>query len=285
MNRRATPRPEYDTPTLVTQGNVTRHLWGDEESGRVGDEVLISSHELHALIFTLAAGGRFGHSPDNRTVFAADEVYAVLEGTIAVINPATGQTVRAETGDFVFFRRDTWHHGINWGEGPVRVLEFFSPPPAAGAASAYAKEQPYLARTLHGEPEAIGHWPMDRAELAGAATMTHLRLGDVRWRAEGDLQVGLVCSTEYLTVTWSKLLAGQRSLERSHEGDALVHLTRGELHVHTPDGNGPNWWRLLPGESLAIPRGFAYQMVNQSGAPIEAVIASAPGYLSGGAGG
>ena len=142
-----------------------------------------------------------------------------------------------------------------------------------------------MARTLHGEPEAIGHWPMDRAELAGAATMTHLRLGDVRWRAEGDLQVGLVCSTEYLTVTWSKLLAGQRSLERSHEGDALVHLTRGELHLHTPDGNGPNWWRLLPGDSLAIPRGFAYQMVNQSGAPIEAVIASAPGYLSGGAGG
>jgi uncharacterized cupin superfamily protein len=123
---------------------------------------------------------------------------------------------------------------------------------------------------------------MDRAEFASSATLTHLRLGDLCWRAEGDLQVGLVCSTEHLTVTWARLLTGHRSLERKHDGDALVHLTRGELHIHIPDGSGPNWWRLLPGDSLAIPRGFGYQMVNQSGDALEAVIASAPGYLSGG---
>ena len=46
MNRRATPRPEYDTPTLVTRDSVTRHLWGDDESGRVGDEVGVVVLEL-----------------------------------------------------------------------------------------------------------------------------------------------------------------------------------------------------------------------------------------------
>ena len=113
MARRATPRPVFDQPHVITAANVTRHLWGDAESGYVGDEVLLSTDRLHALIFTLPPGGRFGHSPDNRTVFAADEVYVVLEGTIAVVDPATGQVVRATQGEGVFFRRDTWHHGVN----------------------------------------------------------------------------------------------------------------------------------------------------------------------------
>ena len=74
MARRATPRPVFDQPHVITESNVVRHLWGDAESGYVGDEVLLSTQQLHALIFTLPPGGRFGHSADNRTVFAADEV-------------------------------------------------------------------------------------------------------------------------------------------------------------------------------------------------------------------
>lgn len=280
MARRATPRPVYEQPEVVTPSTVTRHLWGDAESGYVGDEVLLSTDKLHALIFTLAPGAAFGHSADNRTVFAADEVYVVLEGTIAVIDPALGQVVKATAGDGVFFRRDTWHHGVNWGTGPVRVLEFFSPPPATGASSAYAKTVPYLESPTHADEAVLGHWPMQRATLEDKDTLHLVREQDLRWRSEGRLQVGLLCSTENLTVADVTVLPGHASETRRHDGDALLYVTQGEVHVHTPDAENATWWRVSMGDSMVIPEGFAYRIVNQSDAPARAISGSAPGYLA-----
>lgn len=279
MARRATPRPVFDQPQVLTPSEVTRHLWGDTQSGYVGDEVLLSTEKLHALIFTLAPGGRFGHSTDNRTVFAADEVYVVLQGTIAVIDPALGQVVKATAGDGVFFRRDTWHHGVNWGTEPVRVLEFFSPPPATGASSAYARTVPYLESAIHADDSVVGHWPMERATLEHKDTLHLVQSRDLRWRAEGDLQVGLLCSTEHLTVAENTVLPGQSSNLRRHDGDALVFVTHGELHVHTPDAESGTWWRVREGDSIVLPEGFGYRLVNQSGALVRAISGSAPGYL------
>ncbi len=284
MARRATPRPEYTHPTVIRPADVVRHLWGDEEAGFVGDEVLLSSQLLHGLIFTLPVGARFGHSPDNRTVFAADEVYAVLEGTVAVVDPASGQVCRAEAGEFVVFGRDTWHHGINWGTTPVRVLELFAPPPAAGASSAYAKQQPYLETSRYAEDDLLGHWPADpaaRAAVQAASRLSLVTARDLRWRAEGDLHVGLVCSTDQLTVTAEELLPGGRSALRRHGGDAFFHVTAGEVHVHAPENDGPNWFRVSAGESFAIPSGVGYRLVNQGTVTERHVFGAAPHYLPG----
>ena len=280
MARRATPRPVFDQPHVITDSNVVRHLWGDAESGYVGDEVLLSTMQLHALIFTLPPGGRFGHSADNRTVFAADEVYVVLEGTIAVIDPAIGQVVKATAGDGVFFRRDTWHHGVNWGTTPVRVLEFFSPPPATGASSAYSKTVPYLEDSVHASDAPHGHWPMERATFEDKDTLHVVRESDLRWRSEVGLQVGLLCSTEHLTVAEITVLPGDSSAVRRHDGDALLHVTEGEIHVHTPESETATWWRAREGESVVLPQGFDYRIVNQSGQPARLISGSAPGYLA-----
>lgn len=279
MTRRATPRPVYDQPQVVAPETVTRHLWGDEASGYVGDEVLLSTERLHALIFTLGPGASFGHSPDNRTVFAADEVYRVLEGTIAVIDPTCGQVVRATCGDAVFFRRDTWHHGANWGTGAVRVLEFFSPPPATGASSAYAKTVPYLADWRHADDALLGTWPMERQAVQARDALHLIAERDLRWRVEPGLQVGLICSTEHLTVVDVTILPGLSSAPREHDGDALLYVTSGEVHVHTPQAASATWWRVRAGDSMVVPEGFAYRLVNQSAAPARMICGSAPGYL------
>jgi mannose-6-phosphate isomerase-like protein (cupin superfamily) len=280
MARRATPRPEYDRPTVIRSAEVVRHLWGDEESGFVGDEVLLSSQLLHGLIFTLPPGGRFGHSPDNRTVFAADEVYAVLQGTIAVVDPASGQVCRAEASEFVVFGRDTWHHGINWGTTPVRVLELFAPPPATGASSAYARTVPYLEQSRYAEDGVLGRWPAERAAVEAASRLALVTGRDLRWRAEGDLHVGLVCSTGQLTVTSEELLPGGRSELRRHGGDAFFHVTAGVAHVHAPENDGPSWFQVLAGDSFAIPAGTPYRLVNQGAETLRHVLGAAPEYLA-----
>jgi quercetin dioxygenase-like cupin family protein len=278
MARRSTPRPTYDRPTVIRPPFVVHHLWGDEEAGYVGDEVLLSSQKIHALIFTLPPGGRFGHSRQNRTVFGADEVYYVLDGSLVLANPATGEIRRAEAGEAVFFRRDTWHHGINQGRGPLRVLEIFAPPPAAGMSSAYAAEQPYLDEPRYVQDEVLGRWPMDRGKIADAATLHLVRTSDQSLRLEGDMLTGLIASTEQLTVTDNELLPGQASDFRAHPGDAFLLVTCGGVHLHTPEAAESNWWDLRTGDAFALPEGTRYRAMNTGSDPVRFVLGAAPGY-------
>jgi quercetin dioxygenase-like cupin family protein/mannose-6-phosphate isomerase-like protein (cupin superfamily) len=278
--RRSTPRPSYDGPAVVRPPEVTHHLWGDADAGYVGDEVLVSSAKLHALIFTLPPGGKFRHSLPNRTVFGADEVYFVLDGVLALANPETGEVVRAEAGEAVFFRRDTWHHGFNRSTGALHVLEIFAPPPAAGMSSAYAATRPYLTESRYAQDEVLGRWPMDRAAIEATNTLHLVGSADQRYRIEGDLLTGLVASTEQLTVLSGELLPGQASEFRSHPGDAVCYVTAGEVHVHTPDAATANWWRVRTGDAFVLPGPERYRLVNQGAEPARFVLGAAPRYLS-----
>jgi len=276
--RRSTPRLSYDGPAVIRPPEVTHHLWGDADAGYVGDEVLVSSGKLHALIFTLPPSGRFRHSPSNRTVFGADEVYFVLDGTMALANPETGEVIRAEAGEAVFFRRDTWHHGFNRSAGTLRVLEIFAPPPAAGMSSAYAATRPYLTEFRYAQDEVLGRWPMERIAIEGASTLHLVRPADQRYRLEGDLLAGLVASTEHLTVLGGELLPGQASEFRSHLGDAFWYVTAGEVHVHTPDTTATNWWRVRTGDAFVLPGPERYRLVNQGAERAKFVLGAAPRY-------
>lgn len=281
MTRRPTPRPTVTVPTVVRAGEAVEHRWGDAVSGLVGDEVLLSSDRLHALIFTLAPGARFGHSPDNRTVFRADEVYLVLEGSLLVIDPERGQVVRANAGDCVFFRRDTWHHGVNDGTSAVRVLELFAPPPAAGASSDYARTRPYLEHPVHADDSILGRWPMERPTIEAADRLTLLRPGDRRLRLEGDLVVGLAAATEHLTAAVAELRAGGSGPSRAFGGDVVVHVMSGTVHAHVPDGDR-SWFSIRTGDTFLVPAGVAFQLVNQGGDPAVMAIGAAPAWLPGG---
>ncbi|MEJ7706278.1 MAG: cupin domain-containing protein [Nocardioidaceae bacterium] len=146
---RPSPRPNPVVPTLITRSGVTRHIWGDQDSGLVADWIYASTELIHLLVFGLAPGGSFPPLKEFRTVFAADEVLCVLSGSLMAANPETGEVVTAETGDFLFFRRDTWHHVFARGPEPLRVLEFFSPPPSAGTSGAYSRTRPFLEESTY----------------------------------------------------------------------------------------------------------------------------------------
>src|SRR5918994_1893621 len=134
MGYRPSPRPTYDAPTAIRFADVRRHVWGDEESGLVDDWIYTSTDRIHALVFGLPPGGAFRHSDAHRTIFAADELLYVLQGTFAAANPETGEVYRVEPGESLFFRRDTWHHGFSYGDEELRVLELFAPPPSTGSS-------------------------------------------------------------------------------------------------------------------------------------------------------
>ena len=281
MSYSSSPRPTFDGPSHIPYETVTRHLWGDEESGEVTDWIYVSSAKIHQLVFGLAPGGAFRHSDAYRTIFAADEVLYVLSGVMALSNPETGEVHRVKPGEAAFFRRDTWHHAFNFSPEPLRVIEFFAPPPSQGTSGSYAQTKPNLTAPKYSQDQWIGRWPKSQAEAEAKYTIQVVREGDLLWRLEGrdqQLLVGILAATEHLTVGRMELLAGQRSDVEVHGGDESLYLLEGALNVRVPENDGPRWFELSPGDGFFVPEGTPHQYYNMSGAQASFLCGIAPRY-------
>lgn len=281
MSYSASPRPTFDGPAHIPYEAATRHLWGDREAGEVADWIYVSSDKIHQLLFGLPVGGSFRHSDAYRTIFAADEVLYVLSGTMVIANPETGEVHRVLPGEAVFFRRDTWHHAFSLGPEPLRVLELFAPPPSQGTSGSYARTKPYLDTSTYHQVELRGRWPMARAEARRAFTIQVLRDSDLLWELEGEDQhilVGLLASTEHLTVGKITLLPGQHSDLQTHGGDESLYVLEGTLNIRTPENNGQRWFELKPGDGFYLPEGTPHQYYNVSDRPAQIIFGVAPGY-------
>jgi quercetin dioxygenase-like cupin family protein len=265
------PRPSFETPTVIRAADAVRHTWGDEAAGFVEDWIYVSSQQIHVIVFGLEPGGAFRHSDSFRTVFAADELLHVLQGTLVLANPETGEVVRAEPGESIFFRRDTWHHGFSYGDEPLRVLELFAPPPATGTSGAYARTRPYLDESVYAVESVVGNLAGARP---GAGSLRVVRREDSVWRLDCDVLVGLLISTEHLTGGTVTVPAGQTSLEESHDGEELVYVTRGELRVEAAGVEAT----LTPGDAFFVPSATPHRYGATDAGVAEAVFGVAPSF-------
>jgi quercetin dioxygenase-like cupin family protein len=273
MGYKPSPRPSFDGPTVLRAAEVVRHTWGDVEAGFVEDWIYVSSQLIHAIVFGMPPGGAFRHSESFRTIFAADELLHVLQGTLVLANPETGEIVRAEPGESVFFRRDTWHHGFSYGDEPLRVLEFFAPPPATGTSGAYAQTKPYLEATTYADDEVIGHLP-GTAAGSGRRGFRVLRRSDAALRLDTGVLVGLLVSTEHLTVGTVTVPAEQASAVEEHDGEELLYVTRGALRVSAEGVEAT----LLPGDGFFVPSGTPHSYAADGAQVAEGIFGVAPVY-------
>jgi quercetin dioxygenase-like cupin family protein len=270
MVYKPSPRPTFSEPTAIRAEDAVRHVWGDEEAGLVHDWIYVSSERIHAIVFGLQPGEAFRHSESFRTVFAADELLHVLQGTLVLANPETGEVARAEPGESVFFRRDTWHHGFSYGDDELRVLEFFAPPPSTGSSGAYARTRPYLAESVYADDRVL------RRTVGAAETRSFrlLRPGDVTWRLDTGILVGLLASTEHLTVATLRVLPGQASSDESHAGDELLYVKAGKLGVAAAGVEAS----LGPGDGFYVPAGVPHRYEADGREIAEAILGVAPEY-------
>ena len=271
MGYRPSPRPSFDTPTAIRAQDAVRHTWGDEGSGFVEDWIYVSSQLIHVIVFGLPPGGAFRHSESFRTVFAADEVLHVIQGTLVIANPETGEVVRAEPGESVFFRRDTWHHGFSYGDEPLRVLEVFAPPPATGSSGAYALTRPYLEESVYARDDVLGNLVNERP---ATRSLHVLRRADRVWQHDHDVLVGLLVSTEHLTVGTLTIPAGHVSREERHDGEELAYVVGGRLRVEAGSVDAT----LGPGDAFFVPRGTPHRYSAAAEGVVEAVFGVAPRY-------
>ncbi len=267
------PRPVYDAPTLIKRTAVRTHIWGDRESGLVADWLYASTDKLHVLLFGLAPGRWFKHSPAYRTVFAADEVLYVLSGSMLASNPETGEVLQCERGESLFFRRDTWHHVQARGEEPLRILEFFAPPPATGSSGVYAQQQPYLEKSKYARDEILGG-----ATYPARSTLKRLTKSDQSLRVEGDLTVGIIVSSEHLTVADIEVAGGAQGLPTKHDGDALLFGLHGEVMIRARWQGSSFTFETGVHDGVFLPHGCSYEVLS-FGRTARLLLGVAPRYL------
>jgi quercetin dioxygenase-like cupin family protein len=284
MGYSASPRPTFERASAIPYDTVTRHLWGDKDSGEVADWIYVSSDKVHSIMFGLSPRGWFRHSRSFRTVFGGDVTYHVLSGVMAMANPETGEVQIAEPGDTVLYRKDTWHHVYNYSDDPLRVVEFFAPPPSTGTSGKYAATRPYLESSRYTRDEWLGRLPMQRAALDAETTLFLIKPKEVVWRLEGGMagdfpmRVGLITATEHLTVGEIHLLPGQNSCVETHGGDEAIFVKSGTLNIRVHDDQRPNWFELKPGDECYIPQGTPHEYYNITGEPVTALFGVAPHY-------
>jgi len=267
------PRPTYDAPTLIRRIDVRRHIWGDRESGLVADWLYASTDRLHVLVFGLAPGKWFKHSPAYRTIFGADEVLYVLRGEMLASNPETGEIVCCEAGESVFFRKNTWHHVRAQGDEPLRVLEIFAPPPSQGTSGAHAATRPYLDAPRYTRNELLG----DSFRASAPSTLHRIERRDHSIRLEGEIAVGLIASTQHLTVAELNVPVGICGERTSHGGDAMLYGLDGELMIRTFWGSDSVTFEIGPHDAVFIPQGAEYEVLSFSGLA-RALLGVAPVY-------
>jgi quercetin dioxygenase-like cupin family protein len=108
----------------------------------------------------------------------------------------------------------------------------------------------------------------------GPRALRVLRPGDVAWRLDRNVLVGLFVSTEHLTAGTLRVLPGQRSLDEAHAGDELVFVTSGELRVTAGDVEAA----LRPGDAFSIPAGVVHRYAGGSAGAAEALFGVAPSF-------
>lgn len=281
----ASPRPTFERAAHIPYDSVARHLWGDAASGQVADWIYVSNEHIHHIVFALPPRGWFRHSDSYRTIFGADVTYTVLSGVMVLANPQTGEVHRVLAGETAFFRRDTWHHAFNYSDEPLRVCEFFSPPPSTGTSGVYARQQPYLneSDSKYTRDEWLGQLPMQAEAMQATNTIRVIRDTDLAWRLAGcqnPVLTGLIVATEHLTLGKLHLLPGQHGDAETHGGDESIYVLEGTLNVQINDGQRPNWFEVKAGDACYIPTGVAHEYWNITGQPVKALFGVAPKYLS-----
>lgn len=271
-------------PKVLRYADLERRTWGDEQTGRLSDWFYADDVDLNLNIVGMAPQGAALNSPNNPTIFGADELFYVIEGVMVQSNPVTGEVYVVNPGEAIFFRKDTWHFQWNYSNSQLRMLEFFQPAPKAGTGGSYARAQPPLAEApKNGQDELLGRWPMARDEPR-EQTAWVIRDSSMLWRMEGtvrgrEILVGILASTEHLTAGKMNFVGGQRSCEYEHGGEKVIYVESGELHVEFPDTK--KWVELGPWDGLRIPAGTRHSFYNMSHDPATCLFSVAKEYQPG----
>jgi mannose-6-phosphate isomerase-like protein (cupin superfamily) len=114
--------PEGKRPALLTDEMSMPRTYGHGD-GMHPTRTCASTDKLHVSEFLVLPGKHF----DPPDIHVGDEVYYCAQGVGHMYNPETGETTPANTGDFILIPAGTWHQVWNFGEVPVKMVNWIAP--------------------------------------------------------------------------------------------------------------------------------------------------------------
>ena len=109
--------------------------------------------------------------------------------------------------------------------------------------------------------------------------MRVIRSGDRSHRLEGDALVGLIASTDQLTVASARIVPGGASDSVARGGDTLVFVDDGAVRVHAEWAGEQNVFELGRWDAAYVPQGGRYRIEGTGNAPADVIVGTAPRYL------
>jgi mannose-6-phosphate isomerase-like protein (cupin superfamily) len=274
-------------PTLVRIEEATRQLWGDEESGEISDLIYGRAERIHAVIFTMGPGHWFSASKTWKPRYDQHRYYYVVQGTLAIHDPETGDVAVAGPGEVITWRGARYHFGYNVGGDEVVVLDWFAPqewaPDETESAVMDTKPEPREIRA--GRHELLGAWPAQRPDdlrrvLSEGGPVT-IRPVDALHFVHGQkrpMLVSILSSSSDLTAGTFSLGANMKSEPEQHAGDEVIFTLSGRLHVHLCDAG--DWFEMNRLDCVYLPGGTRHEYWSYGAERSTAAFCVAPGYLS-----
>jgi quercetin dioxygenase-like cupin family protein len=274
-----------DEPMLVTLAEATRFLWGDEASGQVSDLIYGRGDRISGFVYLLGPGHWFGSSETWKPLYDQHRLYFVVQGTLAIHDPESGEVAVAGPGEGVTWRGLRYHYGYNVGTDEVIVLDWFAPaerPPDAAEVE-YSPQKRPVENIVGGRYELLGTWPDAHAdELAkrereggmltvGPSNALHLIQGQ-----KPPQLVSILCSSADLTAGTFSVRGGTHTEPERHPGDEVVFALSGRLNVHLPELGA--WHELNRLDCLYLPEGTLHEYWSYGAESADAMFVVAPGY-------
>jgi len=273
---------KLEGPTLIRYSETTRFLWGDEESHQVSDWYYGSGERIASFMFSLRPGNYFKYSDVFKTSYDQHRLYYVLQGSIAIHDPETGEVALADEGEAIFWRGNKWHFGYNFGQRETLILEGVAPPETTPEVIS-SPQKPDLKEVVNGRYDLLGNWPAAKFQTQETAAREG---GLVTIRREDRLHfiagnktptlVSLLVSTDLITAGCIELGINKMADSETHPGDEALVVIRGRLNVYLPETY--DWFEVQPKDSLFIPEGTPHQYCNMSDEPVEFFFVVAPRY-------
>jgi quercetin dioxygenase-like cupin family protein len=227
----------------------------------------------------------FKSSKTWRPLYDQDRFYYVLQGNLAIHDPASGEVAVATEGEAIYWNGKKWHFGYNFGQQETLVLDWAAPPERAASMPEVemSRKKPDLTETAGGQYELLGKWPAELPRTRQVAWrdggMITIQRRDCLHLIAGDKKpalISLFVSTPVITAGIIDLLPGQVVERESHPGDEVLFATQGRLNVYLPESY--DWFELHPKDSLFLPEGVTHQYCNYSDQLAQLVFAVSPGY-------
>jgi hypothetical protein len=135
-------------------------------------------------------------------------------------------------------------------------------------------KQNYLEKPIYRQDGLLGNY------VRATAPKTLHRIGarERSLRLEGEILVGLLVSSEHLTVAQLQVPAGAVGEKTAHGGDAMIVGQSGELLVRTHWKSQVATFELSSSDAVFIPETAQYELLSFSGSAT-ALLGVAPRYL------